>query len=265
MDDTLRVERDALVTLGVLSHNYLFFDPPISVGDGKITHCRGFNVHGCVIDNRDGEVLAVAANAIHAHDDPLQHAEQRVLRKAISRLHAKQPRSASQTVEEYYKSSMFMAPGTAAGDYLRTGCTLYNTFDPCAMCAVTLLVAYMKRVVYVVEDAKFAAVYEDMKQKYFSTRQSIKEPADYDRADSPLIRATRDLVGRLRAKVATLAGVELVHSLDHCRDELAAAAEALRTARAADLVADDGEDRRRNRRTLEDLQLACHFPVTPAA
>src|SRR5437899_11497912 len=74
-----RAERDALAFLGLLSSLYLRFDPPISYGDGDTaqpTHFQGLNVHAVVIDNADGEVLALEHNQIHAHQSPVEHAEQ---------------------------------------------------------------------------------------------------------------------------------------------------------------------------------------------
>lgn len=259
MSEILGIERDCIVALGLLARNFIRFDPPIPVA-GKTTHSEGFNVHCCVIDNVDGEVLALEQNAIHSKEDPLQHAEQRAIRAALARLHEKRPRSASQTVEEYYKSSLFMSPGETESDFIRSGCTLYNTFDPCAMCAVTLLIAYMKRIVYVIDDVKYATVYEDMKSKYFSSRQSQKSRVELPSSRSALVDGARELVGELVRRIANQSGVELIHALDHCREELGRAGDLLRRATSQDLVT-TGDDLQRNLRTLSDLQRACNFPV----
>ena len=90
-----RAERDALAFLGLLSSLYLRFDPPISSPIGnqsQPTHFHGLNVHALVIDNTDGEVLALEQNQIHAHQSPVEHGEQRVLRAAIARVGEKRPR-----------------------------------------------------------------------------------------------------------------------------------------------------------------------------
>ena len=82
-----RAERDALAFLGLLSSLYLRFDPPISPANGTAaqpTHFQGLNIHALVIDNADGEVLALEHNQIHAHQSPVEHAEQRALRIAIA-------------------------------------------------------------------------------------------------------------------------------------------------------------------------------------
>jgi hypothetical protein len=57
-----RAERDALAFLGLLSSLYLRFDPPISRGDGgtaQPTHFQGLNIHALIVENADGEVLAL--------------------------------------------------------------------------------------------------------------------------------------------------------------------------------------------------------------
>ena len=89
-----RAERDALAFLGLLSSLYLRFDPPISPADAAAaqpTHFQGLNIHALIIDNADGEVLALEHNQIHAHQSPVEHAEQRALRMAIARIAAKRP------------------------------------------------------------------------------------------------------------------------------------------------------------------------------
>ena len=90
-----RAERDALAFLGLISSLHLRFDPPISVPNGnqsQPTHFHGLNIHALVIDNVDGEVLALEQNQIHAHQSPVEHGEQRVLRAAIARVGQKRPR-----------------------------------------------------------------------------------------------------------------------------------------------------------------------------
>ena len=78
-----RAERDALAFLGLLSSLYLRFDPSISCGDddtAQPTHFQGLNIHALIVDNADGEVLALEHNQIHAHQSPVEHAEQRAFR-----------------------------------------------------------------------------------------------------------------------------------------------------------------------------------------
>lgn len=262
MDELLRSERDAIATLGLLARSHFHFDHPIPTKAGSApTHFAGLNVHCCVIDNADGEVLAVGRNTIHADENPLQHAEQVVVRAAYERLRRKRPRAAGVTVEEYYRSSLFMARGSQPADFVRAGCTLYNTFDPCAMCAVTLLIAYMKRIAFVIPDVKYEGFYEETKKKYFSTRESVRESVTFDGAGSALVQGVRQLHAQLLKHVDELLAkhVDLINVLDQSPDFLARAADLLRKTTTADL-ATKGDDQARNARTLADLKRACNLP-----
>ncbi len=254
MQKNFMLERDTLMALGVLARAYVDFDPPISTA-AKAPHPRGFNVHCLVLDNRDGEVLAMARNQIHAEEDPLQHAEQVCIRLAMNRLKAKRPRAAGRTVVDYYKGDLFMEPGVAEEDFAFKGCTLYNTFDPCGFCATTSLVCYMKRVAYLFEDKKFNGVYDLMKEKYFTKRDSIKEPTRTDEQSAGFIAPASRLLLGVRKKVHDLeeAGTDLVLTLDHCREELAEAATQLAELKA-DHLSTTGPEGDRNLRTLEGLQ-----------
>lgn len=260
MDELLTAERDSLVTLALLSRVYLQFDPPISVGSATPTHFAGLNIHSCVIDNVDGEVLALDRNSIHADQSPVQHGEQRAVRAAIQRILQKRPRPAGMTIESYYRSNMFMAAGAQPGDFVRVGCSLYNTLDPCPMCASTLLVVRMKRVSYVVPDLKFHGVWEHLKQTYYAADESIHNRISLSAANSPLIADTRQLVDDLDKKIAQLRadGVRDTHLFDHCRDLMVRAVDALRPLTDAALVT-TGADKDRNARTLLDLKRLCNF------
>jgi hypothetical protein len=117
-----RAERDALAFLGLLSVLYLRFDPPIrSARETKPepTHFKGLNVHALIIDNIDGEVLALEHNQIHAHQSPVEHAEQRALRTAIARIGVKRPRAPATTIEDYYRTQMFYDDGAGGVDFLK--------------------------------------------------------------------------------------------------------------------------------------------------
>src|SRR5258708_1117317 len=131
-----RAERDALAFLGLLSSLYLRFDPPISCGNGDTaqpTHFQGLNIHALIIDNADGEVLALEHNQIHAYQSPVEHAEQRALRMAIARIGAKRPRAPVTTVEDYYRAQMFYDHGAEDVDFLQRAATINTPFDPCPM------------------------------------------------------------------------------------------------------------------------------------
>ena len=153
-----RAERDALAFLGLLSSLYLRFDPPISLADGtgaQPTHFQGLNIHALIVDNADGEVLALRPNQIHAHQSPVEHGEQRALRMAIARIGAKRPRATSTTVEDYYRTQMFYDDGAQNADFLQRGATIYTSLEPCPMCATTILVCRVKRTVFLLQDTTY--------------------------------------------------------------------------------------------------------------
>lgn len=259
------VERDCLAGLGLLASTAIQFDPAF-VTAGKVSHAHGFNVHCLVVDNIDGEVLALARNRIHADDNPLQHAEQIAVRAALNRLIVKRPRTVGVPVDKYYKSSLLMAPGLTDDDFFNRGCTLYNTFDPCGMCAVTLLVSYVKRISYIFEDEKFEAVYKYMKDGFFTGCDSVKEAVHLASVDmgglvgkiSALIRKLREKVHSLEHNPDPSKKVPLVLTLDHCYDDLCEAITFLIEADASQLTT-TGEDLKKNSRTLLDLKRLCNI------
>jgi tRNA(adenine34) deaminase len=75
---------------------------------------------GAVLVDSSGAVIARAANAPIASHDPTAHAEIIALR----------------------------AGGQALGNYRLTGCTLYVTLEPCAMCVGAIVHARVGRVVF---------------------------------------------------------------------------------------------------------------------
>ena len=75
---------------------------------------------GAVLVDGNGAVIARAANSPIASHDPTAHAEIIALR----------------------------AGGQALGNYRLTGCTLYVTLEPCAMCVGAIVHARVGRVVY---------------------------------------------------------------------------------------------------------------------
>jgi tRNA(adenine34) deaminase len=84
---------------------------------------------GAVLADGTGAVIARAANAPIARDDPTAHAEMLVLRAA----------------------------GRALGNYRLPGCVLYVTLEPCVMCVGALLHARISRIVYGAPDPKTGA------------------------------------------------------------------------------------------------------------
>jgi tRNA(adenine34) deaminase len=75
---------------------------------------------------RDGELIAEAHNRREIDADPLAHAELLAIRRAARRI----------------------------GGWRLTGCTMYVTLEPCAMCAGALVNARVDRLVYGAADPK---------------------------------------------------------------------------------------------------------------
>jgi len=79
---------------------------------------------------REGELIAAAHNRPIGLKDPTAHAEVLALRAAAEKL----------------------------GNYRLTGCDLYVTLEPCAMCVGALMHARLRRLVYGAADPKAGAV-----------------------------------------------------------------------------------------------------------
>ncbi|MBQ3668083.1 MAG: nucleoside deaminase [Clostridia bacterium] len=78
---------------------------------------------GCVIADKNGEVIAEACNSVEASGDITRHAE--------------------------------IAAISAAGRHALAGATLYVTLEPCPMCAGAIALSGIKRVVYAAADKKY--------------------------------------------------------------------------------------------------------------
>ena len=79
---------------------------------------------------RQGRVLAVAGNRTLADNDPTAHAEMLAIRAAAAVLDSQR----------------------------LTGCDLYVTLEPCAMCAAAISFARIRRLYYAASDPKGGAV-----------------------------------------------------------------------------------------------------------
>jgi tRNA(adenine34) deaminase len=84
---------------------------------------------GAIIVSPTGDILARGNNRVLRDHDPTAHAENVALRAA----------------------------GLALSNYRLTGCTLYVTLEPCAMCAGAILHARIARLVYAAPDPKAGA------------------------------------------------------------------------------------------------------------
>jgi tRNA(adenine34) deaminase len=85
---------------------------------------------GAVLLDRDGKVVARGQNRVIRDHDPTAHAEIIALRAA----------------------------GEVMGNYRLSGCTLYVTLEPCAMCAGAMVHARIGRLVFGAFDPKAGAV-----------------------------------------------------------------------------------------------------------
>ncbi|WP_034902927.1 nucleoside deaminase [Erythrobacter litoralis] len=98
---------------------------------------------------RGAQVIAIAANATRSPPDPTGHAEIRALRLAAE----------------------------AIGDERLTGCDLYVTLEPCAMCAGAISHARIARLYYAASDPKGGAV--EHGARVFEQKQCLHRPEVY--------------------------------------------------------------------------------------
>ena len=259
-----RAERDALAFLGVISSLHLRFDPPISapnVSQSQPTHFHGLNVHALVIDNADGEVLALEQNQIHAHQSPVEHGEQRALRVAIARVGQKRPRGTATIVEEYYRSQLFYGNGAEEDDFLKQGATIYTSLEPCPMCATTILVCRVKRTVFLLQDRKFGGAWTTIKDKFYESFKLTYGQLNLSYDKSPLIQRAHQIYKTMGQKVEALHKDKVPDTLffDHLTEDLRAGFHLFCGVADRDL-ATKGASHDANARTLRDLKRICNIP-----
>lgn len=101
----------------------------MALDEARQAAARGEVPVGCVIV-RDGVAVAAAGNRTLADHDPTAHAEMLAIRAAAQKL----------------------------GSERLTGCDLYVTLEPCAMCAAAISFARIRRLYYGAPDPKGGAV-----------------------------------------------------------------------------------------------------------
>lgn len=101
----------------------------IALDEARAAAARGEVPVGCVVV-RDGEVIARTGNRTLADKDPTAHAEMLAIRAAAS----------------------------ALGSERLTGCDVYVTLEPCAMCAAAMSFARIRRLYFGAADPKGGAV-----------------------------------------------------------------------------------------------------------
>lgn len=260
---TWQAERDAIATLGLLARVYELFDVPVEYpGESAPSHVLGLNIHAMIVDNSDGEVLALERNTIHSDGSPLQHGEQRALRTAISRVSGKRPRQPSQSIEGYYRSSMFLAKGATSDDFYNLGATLYTSLEPCPYCASALLVSRVKRVGFLIPDKKYGGAWTTLKASYpYSGDDTTYTQISCAASGSPFADRVEQLRVKLLTKTDTLrqSGTRDTLLLDSCRDELKEAFDLIAVVKPGDLTSTiDGDSR--NAFTLSSLQRLLSLP-----
>ncbi len=100
-----------------------------ALAEARAAQAAGEVPVGCVIV-RDGEVIARAGNRTLADRDPTAHCELLAIRRAAA----------------------------ALGSERLTGCDLYVTLEPCAMCTAAISFARIRRLYYGAADVKGGAV-----------------------------------------------------------------------------------------------------------
>jgi tRNA(adenine34) deaminase len=120
----------------------------IALEEARAAQARGEVPVGCVIV-REGEVIARTGNRTVADRDPTANAELLALRAAAA----------------------------AIGSERLTGCDLYVTLEPCAMCAAAMSFARVRRLYYGAADPKGGAV--DNGVRFFSAPTCHHRPEVY--------------------------------------------------------------------------------------
>lgn len=118
----------------------------LALKEAKLAATAGEVPVGAVIVDVQGKVLASAGNRTRRDCDPTAHAEILVIRHATAVL----------------------------GQDRLTGCTLYVTLEPCAMCAGALAHSRVKRVIYGAADPKSGGI--DHGARVFMHPQSHHRP-----------------------------------------------------------------------------------------
>jgi tRNA(adenine34) deaminase len=120
----------------------------IALEDAHAAEARGEIPVGCVIV-RNGEVVARAGNRTVADRDPTAHAELIAIRAAAK----------------------------AVGSERLTGCDLYVTLEPCAMCAAAISFARIRRLYFGASDPKGGAVEHGV--RFFAAATCHHKPEVY--------------------------------------------------------------------------------------
>lgn len=252
-ESIFRIEKDAIAFLGLMSVASKQFDPQFIHQDGEMTHTKGLNIFAAIVDNRDGELVGQNKNQIHSITNPTIHAEQMTLKDATERMLKKNPRDAPKiSVENYYKNFLF---NDLSDDYLNSGNTLYTTLEPCPFCTSTLLVARMKRIVYIIPDQGFGGAFYLLKDRYWKKSNALYEQIDIsDHENSKLISFASKKYADLLEHVSNTKKIDPKYSdaylLDKESDFLKEIRMYFLSLKESDLVT-TGEDKVKNAKLLK--------------
>ena len=134
-----------------------------ALAEARDAGARGEVPVGAAVVAPDGSVLVTAGNRTREMNDPTAHAEILAIRAAC----------------------------TALGSERLTGCDLYVTLEPCAMCAAAASFARIGRLYYGAADPKSGGV--EHGARVFSHRQCHHRPEIYsgidERASAELLRS----------------------------------------------------------------------------
>ena len=122
----------------------------LALAEAEAAAARGEVPVGAVILSPGGAVLASAGNRTRELSDPTAHAELLAIRAACA----------------------------ALGSERLTGCDLYVTLEPCAMCAAAIAAARIARLYYGAQDPKSGGVAHGA--RVFSHPQAHHVPEVYD-------------------------------------------------------------------------------------
>lgn len=141
-----------------------------ALAEAALAEAAGEVPVGAVLVDAEGMVVAAAHNRVESDGDPTAHAEMLVLRRGAARLGA--PRL--------------------------TGCDLYVTLEPCAMCAAAIALARLRRLYFAAYDPKGGAV--EHGPRLFAQPTTHHRPEIYGGiAEEPAARMLRDFFRRRRA------------------------------------------------------------------
>ncbi|PTX54143.1 tRNA(Arg) A34 adenosine deaminase TadA [Litoreibacter ponti] len=131
----------------------------VALEEARAAAARGEVPVGAVVLSPEGAVLARAGNRTRELDDPSAHAEMLAIRAACAALGAER----------------------------LTGCDLYVTLEPCAMCAGVIAHARLARVYFGAADPKSGGTLHGA--RVFSHPQSHHRPEIYDGIDAAACEA----------------------------------------------------------------------------